>query len=157
MKPNEPPIQVADWPDELIALLERQEHVVSRLHELARYQGSLIEKGRTEPLLGLLAQRQTMIDEFTAMQATLATKTEDLEQRLQSVPAPKKDRIQDLIEGIGQHLQDVMDHDRADQQSLEAARDRVREELATQGAATQARNAYTNAGSPASRYADRQG
>ena len=157
MKPCEEPTIATDWPDELITLLQTQDRVVGKLHELARYQGSLIEKGRTEPLLGLLAQRQTLIDEFTAQQADLTLKTQDLERRLQTVQADKKDRIQELIDSIGRHLHEVMNHDQEDQQSLAQARDRIREELASQGAATQARNAYTNTGSPASRYADRQG
>ena len=157
MKPTEEKIPTPNWPNELIALLERQEKTVDKLHELARYQGSLIEKGRTEPLLGLLTQRQTLIDEFTSMQGEMASKTEDLEQRLMGVEVSKKNRIQSLIESLDQHLNAIMKHDQEDQAALAAARDEIRDELALQGAATQARNAYTKTGVPDTRFADRQG
>ncbi|MCZ6835893.1 MAG: flagellar export chaperone FlgN [Planctomycetota bacterium] len=157
MMPTEETTQSANWPDELIDLLERQESVLSKLHELAKYQGSLIEKGRTEPLLGLLTQRQTLIDEYTAMHGETTSKTEDLERRLQGIESSKKERIQTLIDEIRHCLSEIMKHDQEDQESLGKARDKIRDELALQGAATQARNAYTKGGAPASRFADRQG
>jgi len=157
MKPADATTPPVPWIDELVALLERQQAAVGRLLALARSQGALIEKGRSEPLLGLLAQRQRLIDEFTAVQGELSTRTGDLTRRLQSVAAGDRDRIRGLIDDISARLGEIMQLDEKDQHALAAARERARTELAAHGAARQARSAYAGRPYAPSRFADRQG
>lgn len=160
MRPADDASRDDHWSDELIALLERQRGVVGKLLELARYQGSLIENGRTEPLLGLLGQRQALIDEFTSTQEALAASSEDLERRMKSLADDKQVAIASLIDEIGGQLGEIIEHDEQDQRSLADARDRARDELAVHGAARQARNAYTRpgpSGTPGPKFTDRQG
>lgn len=157
MKPIEPTNPESRWPESLIMLLEKQHGLVTTLSELAKYQGDLIESQRTEPLLGLLAQRQSLLDEFTGCQGDLGSLTENLEQRLNGVPEHQKQRIQSLIDEIGGHLSRIMQQDREDEKSLAATRDRVKRELATTGVAQHARNAYTKSKLVDTRFADREG
>jgi len=151
---NTPP---ESWTDDLVALLERQQAAVDRLLGLARSQGGLIEKGRSEPLLGLLAQRQRLIDEFTDLQGELSARTGDLNRRLLAVAEADRGRIRGLIDDISAGLGEIMRLDDRDQAALAEARERARTELAAHGAARQARSAYTGLSYTPSRFADRQG
>lgn len=157
MKPNEPNNPEDRWPESLITLLEKQQGIVTTLSDLANYQGDLIETKRTEPLLGLLAQRQNLLDEFTGFQGDLGSLTENIEQRMNGVPEHQKLRIQSLIDEIGSHLSRIMQQDREDEKSLVATRDRVKQELAATGMAQHARNAYTKSNVVETRFADREG
>lgn len=145
------------WPASLIELLERQHGLVTKLMELAGYQGQLIADGKTDPLLGLLSKRQKLIDEFTSMQGDLSEMTDGLEDRLSTLPLPTRDRIRSLIDEIGEGLNQVMATDQEDQKSLKSARDGISQELAETGATQQARTAYAQAAPTGCRFADRQG
>lgn len=145
------------WPQSLIDVLERQHDMVQRLAALAQGQSSLIEESSTDQLLELLAQRQSIIDEFTQSQHELTELTRDLDRRLEGVPESQCDRIRLLIDRIGDGLAQVMQRDEQDQATLRHGREQVRQELSTLGTARQARNAYTTVQSDRNRYADRRG
>ena len=145
------------WPDSLIDLLQRQEKIVNKLFDLAKYQGQLIESKSTDPLLGLLSQRQKLIDEFTRMQGELSHLTEGRGEQLRDLDSPMRNRIQSLIDEIGESLNRVMARDDEDRKALEDARGQVQEELAATGAAQKARSAYRGAGLVSSQFADQQG
>lgn len=146
------------WEHKLIETLERQERIVDRLSTLADQQGALIENGRTDALLGLLSQRQQLIDDFTGAQREVGRLTEGIEQRLEEVATPLRDRIGSLIDLIGSRLTEVMAHDARDQTELESRRDGARKELGTLSAARTARNAYLGGSrDKGSRFADRRG
>src|SRR5262245_58112427 len=59
--------------DRLIGQLERQQVLVEELWDLARRQGALVEVGDAEGLLTLLAQRQSITDQFLAAQEGMAS------------------------------------------------------------------------------------
>ncbi len=147
-----------NWPDDLVALLTRQQDIITRLADLAARQGELIRAERSEPLLGLLGRRQSLIDEFTSLQGRFAALTVDLDIKLSGVDADRRAHIRGLIDEIGDGLDRVLKHDEEDSGALEAIRDRLGRELASTGAKQQARKAYTsNSPSPGSQFADRQG
>src|SRR5688572_20233063 len=116
------------WPQSLIDLLSEQEGLVNQLVDLARRQAGLIAEGRTDHLLGLLADRQRLIDQFTSSQELLTELTQGLEQRLQSVASLERDSIRRLINTIGERLAEVMKCDEQDQATLQAGRDAVKQE-----------------------------
>lgn len=145
------------WPQSLIDVLERQHDMVQRLAALAQGQSALIEESSTDQLLELLAQRQSIIDEFTQSQRELTELTRDLDRRLEGVPESQCDRIRLLIDRIGDGLAQVMQRDEQDQATLRYGREQVRQELSTLGTARQARNAYTTVQGDRNRYADRRG
>lgn len=154
---DSPHEQTQVWPDSLIDLLLRQQQVVGKLLDLAKYQGQLIESKSTDPLLGLLSQRQKLIDEFTRMQGALTRLTEGREDQLRELDSQTRERIQSLIDEIGAALNQVMAKDDEDRKVLEDARGKVQEELAATGLAQKARSAYRGAGFVGSQFADQQG
>jgi hypothetical protein len=151
--------QPLDWPDQLIELLERQLSLAQRLIELATGQAALISCGRTDELLGLLGQRQRLVDAFVATQEDLGRFTVDLDERISQANPGTRRRIRELLGAIGDALVDVMARDNADQQALQTNCDATRQELTGIGAARAARSAYRPAGpaAPLSRFSDQHG
>ncbi len=149
--------QTQTWPGSLIELLLRQEKVVGKLLGLAKYQGQLIESKSTDPLLGLLSQRQKLIDEFTLMQGDLTRLTVGREEQLRDLDSQTRERIQSLIDEIGITLNRVMSKDDEDRKTLEGIRGQVQEELAATGVAQKARSAYRGTSLAESQFADQQG
>jgi hypothetical protein len=145
------------WADSLIELLESQHALVGELSTLADRQKTLVRDRRTEALLGLLTERQQILDRFAGMQERLGSLTADLDRRITEVEDPARTRIQALIGEIGDRLTVVMAGDERDQQSLEAARGDTARELREIDTARVARAAYQGSGPAGSRYADRQG
>jgi septal ring factor EnvC (AmiA/AmiB activator) len=146
-----------DWPDEVIALLEQQHALVDRLSDLAARQAQLIEDARTDALLGLLTERQHVIEQFAATQQRIGSLTGDLDARLHGVDDEQGTRIRTLIAEIGDRLARVMKSDEADQQRLEAVRDQVREQRTSVDAQRTARRAYVRRDGAANRFADERG
>jgi len=146
-----------DWADTLIQLLEAQEALVGDLAALAHQQAELIRGSRTDALLSLLTRRQQLIERFAGAQEELGELTADLDDRLQTVGEGQRRRIQSLIGTIGERLAQVMERDAQDQEVLEAARSRTKEELASVGATRQARRAYLGGRAVDNRFADQRG
>lgn len=152
-----PPINNDRWPQSLIDLLEQQQALVDQLDALARRQAEFIEKSATDQLIILLAQRQTIIDQFTTSQSELASLTQGMDDRLQQATNTQRDRIKALIAEIGDRLAGVMQRDEQDQASLRSNRDSIKQEISALGTARQARGAYVNHQTSPTRFADRKG
>lgn len=146
------------WPQAMVAVLERQEALLDRLDELSREQSTLIAERRTERLLELLSQRQSIIDEFTVFQAQMTALSQDIDRRLAQVDGPMRERIRGLISGIGARLRDLMQRDQQDQAALHAGRSAVMADMSSLDAGRAARAAYGPGPAPAAnRFADQKG
>jgi len=110
-----------DWPDAIIRLLERQEHLIGQLSDLVKQQTGMIVNEQTDDLLELLSERQQIIERFTASQEELGKLTEHLDLSLADVDGTRRDRIEQLIDTVGVRLDDVMLQDEIDQQKLQDA------------------------------------
>jgi hypothetical protein len=150
-------IETTDWETSLLALLERQHELADDLDALAQRQAEHIANSNTDALLRLLADRQTIIEQFTRAQGELTALTGDIETRLRTLPEEKAQRIQHLIADIGQRLSGVMQRDAEDQRTLEKARSAKRDELTALDQSRQARVAYMNRADVGSRFSDRKG
>ena len=150
-------LRPGEWASSLIELLERQHTLVSELSSLADRQQTLVNDRETEALLGLLSERQEILDQFAPMQEHLASLTANIDRRITEVGEPDRTRIQSLIKEIGDRLSVVMAGDERDQQALEAARGETARDLQDLDTARVARNAYRGAAVATSRFADRQG
>lgn len=149
--------EIQSWDERLVNVLQQQRTLLQRLSILAQRQGALIRDGQTDVLLKLLGERQQIIDRFLALQQDLGDLTDNLQERLQALDPLLKDRIEKLIEEIGQSLDGVMENDEKDRHALEAARNETRDELTGLGTANRARQAYLGAAAGNARFADRQG
>jgi hypothetical protein len=147
---------IADWPDGLIDVLERQRALVEELASMSRLQAGLIAERRTDRLLELLSRRQIVIDEFTVCQAQMSAMSHDLDRRLSGVAPPRRDRIRGLIGGIGERLREVMQRDHEDQAAMHGGREALLGEISGLGNVRQARAAYGPAPTNVNRFADRQ-
>ncbi len=147
---------IADWPEALIDVLERQQTLVEQLASMSQTQAGLIAERRTDHLLELLARRQTVIDEFTVCQTQMSAMSRDLDRRLTTVPPTQRDRIRGLISGIGERLREVMQRDHQDQAALHGGREDVLSEMSSLDNGRQARAAYGPAARSVNRFADRQ-
>jgi hypothetical protein len=142
--------------DRLVRLLERQRELVSQLDGIADGQMALIDAGESDALLGLLGDRQRVMDELAAGQDSLTGLAETLRVR-GDVGDDERDRIGRLVDDIGDRLLRIVTRDEQDRQRLRANRDRNAEALSELSAARQAQHAYVKAGVNRNRFADRRG
>jgi hypothetical protein len=143
--------------DTLLELLSRQKSIVARLGAMGENQSSLIQHGRGDALLGLLQQRQELIDQFAAAQRQFHQCQEHLSDSLDRADDPTRSRIRSLVAEISSGIEAVMARDATDQQSLQERRSRVSQELNRVDAAQGARNAYRKSAIVSNRFADTQG
>lgn len=143
--------------DTLVALLARQQSIVAKLDELGAGQASLIEHGRSDALLGLLQQRQNLIDQFAAAQREFQNGRTLLDGELQRADASTRENIRRLVDEISRGIEAVLQRDEKDQRSLQERRGQVRSELHRMDGAQSARSAYRSQQFVANRFADTQG
>ena len=156
MPHTETSVAIADWPDALIDVLERQRDLVEQLSTMSQTQTGLIADRRTDHLLELLSRRQSVIDEFTVCQSQMTAMSQDLDRRLTNASPLTRERIRGLIGGISQRLREVMQRDHDDQAALHGGRDAVLNEMSGLDTARQARAAYGPSAKGVNRFADRQ-
>lgn len=144
-------------PQSLLEVLMAQREMLDRLVTLAQSQGALIADGHTDRLLELLAQRQGIIDEFTASQHLLSELTRRLDHCVDATNANDRARVHTLITEISERLNHIMARDEQDQALLRSSRDHVKRELHSIGTARQATGAYRTVQPPTTRFADQRG
>jgi phage shock protein A len=145
------------WADDLMQMLDQQWALVEQLESLAKRQGELIRDRKTDALLGLLGERQQIIDQFLIMQNRLGDLMENLDERLEHLKEQQRTRIRSRIDQISVSLDAVMQHDERDRSALQANRDETKGEMNGLGNASRARQAYLGAAGGTPRFADRQG
>jgi hypothetical protein len=140
----------------LIRLLERQRELVVQLDRLAEGQMALIDAGESDALLGLLGNRQEIMDELAAGQDGLAGVSEVLRGH-DDISEVDRHRITRLVDEIGARLSRISSRDEQDRARLRTNRDRTAEELTGLRTAKQAHRAYVKARGKNNRFADRRG
>lgn len=151
------PSNSSGWTEQLIEVLDRQQTLADRLSALARQQQTLIDEQRTDDLLSLLAERQSLVDAFIAAQEQFSTLTTDLDQRLDGLAPNEREDVRSRIGAISERLSTIMHTDQQDQQRLQSARSDVLDGLGRLGSTRKAHNAYRTGASNAPRFADQQG
>lgn len=144
-------------PASIVALLEKQHAMLGELVSLAASQAAFINQGDADQLLNLLAKRQAIIDEFTNSQSELASYTQALDEKLENLDGPERERIKTLVNEIGDRLAQVMRRDEEDQALLRRSRDHIKNELSGLDSARKARSAYRPQHERTDRFADRHG
>jgi len=142
--------------DRLIQMLERQRELVVQLDRIAEGQMALIDAGESDALLGLLGDRQEIMDELAAGQDGLTGLSEGLRGR-DDVGEGQRTRITRLVDEIGDRLTRIVGRDEQDRARLRTNRDRAAEELSGLRTARQAQRAYVKPKGNNNRFADRRG
>lgn len=145
-------------PAGLIRLLTQQRDLYVQLKSLSDQQAALIAGGETERLLGLLAQRQRMVDALTRLNRDLAGYRKQMPDLQADLPLADRERVRALMDEVDELLHAIIEQDDRDRRQLQAAQKQVGAQLshaARGGAAMQAYRAAPRSVDP--RFTDRQG
>lgn len=148
-----------NWAGDLIALLEQQRDIYRRLDELSQSQSELVASGEAEPLLDVLAQRQSLIDELTRVNGRLDPYKQQWPTLFNQLDDASQQRIRALIDEVQKLLDRIIEQDEKDRQALSAQRDRAGDSMRQLSAGSAVNQAYGRhaGGTDHSRFTDQQG
>jgi len=142
-------------------LLDRQFELYSALAAHARRQSGLIDRSEADELIGVLAQRQLLVDQIEATAKELEPLRTQWQTIVQSLPGHHRAGILRKIEQMEELIAEIAERDRADEDALAKRRNRIADELASLSRASGAVEAYGRAGGLAdaarARFQDRKG
>jgi hypothetical protein len=146
-----------DWGGQVLAALDKQRDLLTELTTLAERQGTLIDGGRGEALLDLLAERQRVVDGFAGADGELGRLLAELPTRLPTLAADRRRAVTEAALEIERQLTHLNELDDADRRRLETTRDKTRSQLAAIDTGRQANQAYRVAEGSTNRFADERG
>ncbi|MFA9478639.1 flagellar export chaperone FlgN [Phycisphaerales bacterium AB-hyl4] len=143
----------------LVEKLTQQRDHYAQLKQLADRQAALIAEGETEQLLGVLAQRQQLVDELGRLSEEIAPYRERWAQLSASLGDGDRQRVNALIESVEGLIEQIIEQDDRDRQQLQTAREQVGNQVKQVHHAGRAVNAYRAApvAGPGARFTDRRG
>lgn len=152
------------WAEELVGVLDRQRGLFRELSELSGQQSQFVERGETEALLSLLAQRQGLIDQIQVLSAKIEPFKRDWEARVAALPERHRLLIRAHSDELAELVSSIAARDERDRLTLESQRDVVSSELAQLARTRGAAGAYARetgaagyAGPVMPRFQDRRG
>jgi len=162
-KPADPasaaPLDPAVALPELLASLEVQRTTVERLERLASRQAELVESGRTDALVGLLAERGRLVEAFVADQSRSAALAAALAAGRDRVAAADRAEVDARVRALEAAVARVLARDAEDQARLARRRDEAARQVRAVDAGRSALAAYGGGlgARPGPRLADRRG
>lgn len=154
--------EVSSWLPMLGRLLDEQCELCAGLEALSARQSQAVRDGDTDALLGVLGQRQPLVDRVSQINATLEPFRAQRETLLGRLSPVHRDGVVQKVGKIAALVESVRARDDADRAALERQRTQVADELAglTRGRGAAAAYAgYQTAmgGGHAARFQDRKG
>lgn len=150
--------------DHLIETLTRQRDLYRALDGLSTKQQTLIADGHPEQILGVLSERQAIVDQLGELSRELAPLRPRITEIAEAAPDAKRTTLRSLVDEVQTLLQTIIERDDADHQRLETSKNKVGQQLAKIQTAPRAIDAYRqNAGgytkptSSTPRFADARG
>jgi len=139
-------------------LLDEQEALFVRLDALSKRQHELVDGERTDELLRLLAERQSVIDGIGDLALELQPYRERWDSVLIEAKPEQRDRLSQQVERLSDLASRVAARDDADRKLMESRRDSLAGELAGTGRARGAVAAYGGAPAqrPVAKFQDRE-
>jgi hypothetical protein len=126
----------------LLLLLQRQRDLYTQLRGLSADQSDHVQRGSAEALLGILAQRQRLIDELAAINEELGPYRQSWGRVWQQVPQAQQPQVNALLAELDGLLKGIIDQDERDRRQLQAAKQQVGHELKKMSAGNNAVGAY---------------
>jgi len=139
----------AAWLPPLTRLLDEQSALCDRLAALGAAQATHVEAERTEALIGVLGERQNVLDRIVELNAALAPFRARRHDALRTLPAHQRQSLQSRIDHIADTVDRVRLGDETDRIRLETRRKGVADELAGLSRLRGAAAAYASVGSAA--------
>ena len=162
--PDRPRAEAAHLPaDARVGRLQRilasQRDVYDRLGALSDAQSQAIEQDDAEALLGILGQRQALIEQLSALNKDLAPFEQAWDQLSAQLPDDQREHLRAQFAAVSRQVEEIQKRDEADFALLEQRRQAVQREMGSIHTARGAVAAYGSAGvDPSSpRYQDREG
>lgn len=103
-----------------LSLLARQRDLYRSLKALAQRQRALITAGRQEELLGVLAERQKVVEQLTALNDEVKTLRERWGRVYWSLNASERNRADAMVQEVQQTLAEILAADEHDARLLSA-------------------------------------
>ncbi|MEC9373903.1 MAG: hypothetical protein VYC34_08665 [Planctomycetota bacterium] len=153
----DPHADPARWAPRLERLIERQESLIARLDELGSQQRSLIEQGDAEPLLTLLARRQSLTEQITRCAEEFEPFRLEWDVFMSKLSDEQREVVCDRVISLGERIRQVAMRDDEDRQALERQRASVGDQLAGLSRGRGAVAAYSRESGGGPRFQDRNG
>ncbi len=152
----------ADWRARLFSMLDRQQAVSVALMDRCKQQADYLTAEQAGALLRVLEERQGLIEELNELSVGLEPFRSVWPEIWTVLDGAERDEVQEVVRGVQRVVDDVMERDADDQNSLVAEKSRVQEELGSMNRARDSQRAY---GQPVhrgiepirNRFTDRQG
>ncbi len=141
----------------LTTVLEEHEALYKRLTALSEKQSGLIDEDKTDELLGVLAERQRVVDRLLSVGEELKPFQARWDDLLAQLDTDRREVLRTKVQAIQQAAKLVNERDDHDRARLAAQRKQLAEEIAGVGKKRGAVNAYGGKQGPTPRYQDRQG
>lgn len=148
---DKPPLPDAT---EVLDLLNRQLGLYVKLREMGKHQEKLISKDDPTALLGLLSERQSVVEALAKLDTEMAPLRRDWQTIAPTLPAEARGRATRAFQQSRQLLEAIIAADQRDSTLLSTRRDSVGSTLRTIDAGRQACAAYGSAVAPEARYMD---
>ena len=144
--------------DLLVTLLQQQIDRYKKLHDLSGQQARLVKDGHPEQLLGVLAQRQQLVDELTQINSDLKPYRSRWDQLFNTLNEQDKERVRRLVGEVDFLLSGIIEQDNRDREQLEEAKNLIAGELGQTAQASAAVSAYkVQSAAGKNHFTDRQG
>lgn len=130
--------------DRMIALLRRQQSLYRQLRRLADRQKALVVEDETEALLGLLADRQKLVDELVRSNESLSPYRANWTRFYSGLNEAQRKETAQLLEEVNSSLSAILKDDKRDTATLTAKRQSMAEQLTTLETGGRVSAAYTN-------------
>jgi len=147
------------WMPRLERLLEEQASLCASLNDLGRRQGEHIRADEMETLLGVLAERQRVIERFTEVSQELEPFRARWEELMAAAPPQRREAFRKRVDELSAAIQEVAARDEQDREALAARRQTLASELSgvQQGRGAVAAYGRSDARPAGPRYQDREG
>lgn len=143
---------------DLVGLLDEHKRLYQALDQLGESQSSLIETDDTDALLGILADRQAVIERLDHGNRRLAPARQDWDRLSPDIGPDERDHIRLLLNEVTELATRVAARDDRDRKLLESRRDEITDEIMSLTRSRKAFAAYGPAGGPVqARFQDREG
>ncbi len=157
--PEDPHARPELWAPRLGRILDEQIEAYEELLGLAESQGALIDEGKSDELIALLARRQTVVERATQIGRRLEPFTARWGELAPRLGDGQRREIADRTSRLDSLLERIAAVDDADRRRLEQRRDEVGREIGSLASKRSAVAAYGDAsrGPAGPRYQDRRG
>jgi len=127
---------------EMVALLKEQRTLFCRLRALTQRQRSLITQDDSDALLGVLSQRQQLVDGLIGISDRLAPYRSDWSTLYAELEEPVRQEVAGLLEETNAALHGILQSDRQDTAMLTARKQQIADSAATLDHGSRAGAAY---------------